>query len=220
MQSVIRLELPSDFVAAHQRRRIMTAAAELIGEHGYHATKVADIVRRAGLARETLYEHFEGKEALFLAIFDEAIDEAIGRIEFACFETAGWAKRVEAGLAAFLGHLAEQPALARACLVEAPTATAATTEHYEQAIERCVQLARRSLPYALVLPPTIEESLVGSLMWIVYRRVRRREAARIEELLPELTDFLLAPYIGAGVIEPAEREESADAGGCEDRRAR
>lgn len=191
----------------------MTAAAELIGEHGFHATRVADIVRRAGVPREMLYEHFDGKEAVFLAIFDETVDEAIGRVEFACLETEGWAKRIEAGLAAFLGHLAEQPALARVCLVEASAATEETARHYAGAIERCVQLARRTLPHVEALPDMIYESLIGSVIWTVYRRVRRREAAQIEELLPELADFLLAPYIGAGMIEATEVER-------EDRRSR
>jgi AcrR family transcriptional regulator len=58
----------------------------LIGEHGYHGTRIADIVRRAGIARKTLYENFDGKEAVFLAVFDATIDEAVRRIEVAYAE--------------------------------------------------------------------------------------------------------------------------------------
>ena len=65
-----RPELPREFVAVRKRRRMMDAMAELSAEQGYEATKIADIVRRAGVARKTLYDNFDGKEEVFLAAFD------------------------------------------------------------------------------------------------------------------------------------------------------
>jgi AcrR family transcriptional regulator len=178
----------------------MGAAAELIAEQGYNGTRLADITRRAGIAQKTLYEYFVDKEDIFLAIFDETVDDAIQRVEVACAEPGEWAERIEAGIAAFLGHIAEKPALARVCLIEAPSATPATTKRYEDAIQQCVQLARRTLPHDGLLPETIEETLVGRLIWIVYQQVRRRETEQIEGLLPLLSEFVLGPYLGAGVI--------------------
>src|SRR3954471_9579917 len=106
--------LPREFVAVRKRRRIMDAMAELTAEQGYDATKIGDIVRRAGVARKTLYDNFEGKEEVFLSAFDTALDEALERIEADCAEVdGGWEERVEAGLAAFLRYVAENPALAR-----------------------------------------------------------------------------------------------------------
>ena len=68
-----------EFIAQHKRRRIMDALAELTAEQGYEATKISDIVRRAGVARKTLYDNFEGKEEVFLAAFDAARDEVAAR---------------------------------------------------------------------------------------------------------------------------------------------
>ena len=42
--------LPKEFVAVRKRRRIMDAIAELSAEQGYEATKIGDIVRRAGFS--------------------------------------------------------------------------------------------------------------------------------------------------------------------------
>lgn len=198
----VRPELPREFVAAHKRRRIMDAATELIAEHGYHGTRIADIVRQAGVAQRTLYEHFDGKENLFLAIFDTTIQEAIRRVENA-YAGAGdaWTDRIEAGIGAFLSYIAEEPDLARVCLIEALSATPGTAKHYDDSMQLCVQLARRTLPTDASLPDTMEETLAGSVIWIVYQRVRRREAEQVEGLLKELSDFVLAPYIGAGVID-------------------
>jgi AcrR family transcriptional regulator len=176
----------------------MDAIAELTAEQGYDATKIGDIVRRAGVARKTLYDNFEGKEEVFLAAFDAAVEEALRRVEAACGEAEGdWEEKVRAALAAFLGYVAEEPALARMCMIEALAATPTSTQRYEEAMQRFVELTGQIVPRTEQLPETIEETLVGGVAWIVYQQLRRHEGDKAEDLLPELSDFILAPYLGA-----------------------
>ena len=190
-----RPELSREFVAEHKRKRIMIATAELTAERGYEATKISDIVKRAGVARKTLYENFSGKEEVFLATFDAAVAEAMRRIEESCRPLGDdWQARAEAGLATFLDYIAEEPALARMCMVEALTAGPAAAEHYEAAVQEFVGLTQRYIPRAEKLPDTIDETLIGGIAWIVYQHVRRGEAEEVAKLLPELAEFLLAPY--------------------------
>jgi AcrR family transcriptional regulator len=198
VSSSTRPALPREFIAAHKQRRIMDALAELSAERGYEATKISDIVKRAGVARKTLYDNFEGKEEVFLAAFDAARDEALRRVEEGAAE-GSWRERLEGGLAAFLGYVAEQPTLAQMCMIEALSATPATTKRYEDALEAFVELTRQTLPREAKLPETIAETLVGGVAWIVYRQIRRGEAEGAEDLLPELIEFMTAPYVGAGV---------------------
>jgi AcrR family transcriptional regulator len=196
----VRPALPREFIALHKQRRIMDALAELTAEQGYEATKISDIVKRAGVARKTLYDNFEGKEEVFLAAFDAARDEVLRRVEEAGADgEEDWQVRVEAGLAAFLGFVAEQPTLARMCMIEALSATPATTRRYEDSLETFVALTKQTLPRDERLPDTIAETLVGGVAWIVYQQIRRGEAERAEDLLPELTEFMMAPYLGAGL---------------------
>lgn len=198
----VRPALPREFIALHKQRRIMDALAELTAEQGYEATKISDIVRRAGVARKTLYDNFEGKEEVFLATFDSARDEVLRRVEESGAEVDGdWQDRVEAGLAAFLAYVAEQPTLARMCMIEALSATPAATKRYEDALETFVEMTRRALPDDDRLPDTIAETLVGGVAWIVYQQIRRGEAERAEDLLPELTEFMMAPYLGTGLAD-------------------
>lgn len=200
----VRPALSPEFVAVHKRRRIMDAIAELTAEQGYDATKIGDIVRRAGVARKTLYDNFEGKEEVFLMAFDTAVDEALERIEADCSEVdGGWEEQVQAGLASFLRYVAENPALARMCMIEALSATQAATERYEAAMQRFVDLTKRAVPQDDGLPETIEETLVGGVAWIVYQQIRREQAEQAENLLPELTEFMLAPYKNAARPESA-----------------
>jgi AcrR family transcriptional regulator len=173
----------------------MDAVAELTAEQGYEATKIADIVRRAGVARKTLYDNFDGKEEVFLATFDGAAAGLLARMETACAAAeGGWSGRVEAALGAFLGFVAEQPAMARLCMVEALSATPAASKRHDEVLQRIVEIVRTASPDDSGLPDTIEETLVGGVSWIVYQLVRRGEAERSLELLPELSQFVLAPY--------------------------
>jgi len=173
--------------------------AELTAEKGYEATKIADLVKRAGVARKTLYDNFDGKEEVFLATFDAAVEEVSGRIETAVATIDGdWQQRVEAALGALLEWVAERPALARLCVVEAVSATPAASTRYEETVQRCVESLRHGAPTEAGLPATTEETLVGGVAWILHQRIRRGGAEQASELWPELTDFVLSPYQGVG----------------------
>lgn len=50
---------------------ILAAALETFVEHGYAATKLEEVARRAGVTKGTLYIYFESKEALFKAVVRE-----------------------------------------------------------------------------------------------------------------------------------------------------
>lgn len=173
----------------------MDAMAELCAEQGYEATKIADLVRRAGVARKTLYDNFEGKEEVFLAAFDSAVDEVARRIEEACGDAGEEpADRIEAGLRAFLTYVAESPASARLCLIEAMSATPTASVRYDDAMQRAVDLLRDNAPKKTGLPETIEETLVGGVAWILHQQIRRGGAEQALDLMPELLDFVLSPY--------------------------
>lgn len=194
-----RPALPREFVAVHKRRRMMDAMAELAAERGYGATKIADVVSRAGVARKTLYDNFTGKEELFLVAFETTVSEAREAVETACEEAgAGEGSRVEAGLEALLDFLASNPAHARMCMVEALSATPATAACFEEAIHGFVELLRSSLPPARGRPQTLAETLVGGVAWILQQRIRNAEAEVVGALLPELSGFVLSPYRGVG----------------------
>lgn len=191
--------LPKEFVAVRKRRRIMDAIAELSAEQGYEATKIGDIVRRAGVARKTLYDNFDGKEEVYLAAIDSALKDALARVEEACAEAGDdWPARVEAALAALLAYLAENPAEASMCIVDARSATPASGARYDEAQQRYVELMRRDAPKDTGLSETIEDSLVGGVAWILNQRIRQGETERLPERLPELLDFVLSPYRGVG----------------------
>lgn len=48
--------------------QIVAAAFEEFSAHGFAATRLDDVARRAGIAKGTIYLHFKNKEALFQAV--------------------------------------------------------------------------------------------------------------------------------------------------------
>ena len=198
--SATRPQLPPEFVAAHKRRRMIEAMCELCSEQGYEATKIADVVRRAHVARKTLYDNFAGKEKLFLAAFDTTLADAAAEVAEACDAVADatWKLRTEAGLRALLEFISTHPAAAALCLVEAPAASPAAAARHEAALERFIAQMRAAAPPGPSRPATLEEALVGGTVWIMQRQVRRGDAAEAGNLLPELTEFVTSPYRDVG----------------------
>ena len=204
----IRPELPREFVASHKRRRMMEAIAELTADQGYEATKIADIVRRAAVARKTLYDNFDGKEDLFLSAVGSALTEMRVVVEEACERTGGSHEdRIVAGLDALLDWVAAHPAASRMCMVEAISATPSSARLYDAGVRDFVDLLGKSVPGDADLPETIEESLVGGVAWILQLQIRRDEIEQAVELLPELSQFVLSPYLDMGRVNGAGRRK-------------
>ncbi len=201
-----RHPLPKEFIVQHQRARIISALAEETVEKGYRAVTVADIVRRAGIARNTFYENFSSKEDCFLAASEFAVKEALRRVVDAAGKVESWPERVNTGLAAFLHYVAVEPALARTCIVETLSAGPAAVERYERSIQSFVPLfrmGRKVSQHGDELPGTLEETIIGGIFWIVYQRIIMGQTEQIEGLLPELVEFSLTPYIGPDAAKQA-----------------
>ena len=198
--SATRPQLPQEFVAAHKRRRMIDAMSALCAEQGYEATRIADVVRRAHVARKTLYDNFAGKEELFLAAFDTTLADAEVEVAEACdsIPAGGWEARTEAGLRALLEYVVAHPAAARLALVEAPAASPTSAARYEAALDGFIARLRDAAPRGAGRPATLEEALIGGTVWIVQRQVRRGRAAAATDLLSELTEFVVSPYRDVG----------------------
>src|SRR5260370_34920734 len=61
----------ADEARAARRDQIIAAAAECFARAGYHATTMAGIAEAAGVSKGTPYLYFPGKEALFIALYEE-----------------------------------------------------------------------------------------------------------------------------------------------------
>jgi AcrR family transcriptional regulator len=194
--------LPREFVTHNQRERLVAGLAEAVAEHGYSGTTIAHITRSAAVSRRTFYEHFGGKDECFVAAYDAVMGELRERVSEAFEETDDWAQAVRAGIDAMLQFLAANPNLARLCMVEALVAGPAVVERYDAAIQSFVpylKKGREGRPPEVLsrLSATTEEALVGGMVSLISRRIIAGRTEELEELLPDLVEFTLTPYLGS-----------------------
>jgi AcrR family transcriptional regulator len=188
-----------DQIAHNQRERLIAALAQVVNERGYNAVTIADITAAAQVSRRTFYEHFESREACFLAAFDVVVTHLHNLIAEAIEPIPDWPHRVGAGLRALLAFFVAEPGLARLCLVDSVTAGPAVTERYREAIIGFAPLLRagraeRAPPREL--PDSTEDTVIGSIASVATRAIVSGEIDTLEELLPDFTRFALTPYIG------------------------
>jgi AcrR family transcriptional regulator len=90
-----------------RRRQLLDAATEVFVARGYHAAAMDEIAERAGVSKPVLYQHFPGKQDLYLALLDESVDRLVEAVTGAIRSTSDNRQRVNATFAAYFGYVAE-----------------------------------------------------------------------------------------------------------------
>jgi AcrR family transcriptional regulator len=204
--------LPREFVTHNQRERLIAGLAEAVAENGYSGTTIAHITRHAAVSRRTFYEHFSSKDECFVAAYDTVMAELRERVSEGFEEANDWPHAVRSGIGAMLTFLAAEPQLARLSMVEALVAGPVVIEHYDAAIQSFVPYfssGREGRPPEVLarLSPTTEEALVGGMVSLISRRIIAGKAEDLEELLPDLVEFTLTPYLGSQEAAKIAREK-------------
>jgi AcrR family transcriptional regulator len=94
------------------------ALAAAMTERGYVATPVAEIIKRAGVSRETFYQHFGSKQECFIAAYAWATDALRTGFSAGIAGSGSALERFSDLLGRYLAALAEDPGRARLFLVE------------------------------------------------------------------------------------------------------
>jgi AcrR family transcriptional regulator len=192
--------LPREFVAQNQRDRLAAGIIAAVNERGYHDATISDIAKAAGVSRRTFYAYFKSKEECFLDTFDQILAHMreAGQ-EAAATHEGEWPEKVAARLSASLGAFTANPQLACFTLAIPPRAGEPIAAHYRAALDR----ARSELVAGMPSPPELESpslsvqsALIGGVASLVVQRLEAGEGERIKELVPELVELFLAPFIG------------------------
>jgi AcrR family transcriptional regulator len=188
--------LPRAFVAENQRQRLLNGVVEAVAEHGYNATTIAAITAAAKISRRTFYEYFESKEDCFLAAYEMIEAHVLDSMLAAPGAEEPWPDRVRARLAALLDVLARDAAVSRCFLIEPLAAGGEVVARYREAMG-LVAATLRPEPAPSELDAEIrDQALIGGIATLIVRRLNSGGATRLPELLPDLTELALAPYVG------------------------
>lgn len=183
--------LTREQVAASQYQRLCQAVLEAVGELGYAATTVADIVTRAQVARRTFYAVFGGKDECFAAAYDLAVGVALEQLQETVTGLQGvnFAERVRISFEIYLRVLAAQPAATRALYIETLVAGQGLVTHrlgvHERFVDYILAVARVGVRDG-DLTGEPDRELVDMLLGGIDDRVRACLHQRGAEALPEL----------------------------------
>jgi AcrR family transcriptional regulator len=186
-------------VAQNQRERILAAVADVTSAASYAEMSVEDIIVTAGISRRTFYEHFKNKDDAFLAAYDEAATRIVTAVRAAYESHQGFAERMRAGIEAFLGLLAADPAFARMCIVEVMAAGPEAVKRRNAAMKAFAGMIEENARQRLAKPPPsalTAETVVGGIYDVVYTRIQRGDVRVLPELAPQLVHTALVHYLG------------------------
>ncbi len=158
---------------------------QAIGQNGYRATTVADVIGHTRASRKTFYSRFANKQECFLATYDLISERATRRLEEAYRVADGWPGRVEAAIGALFSAAIENPAALRLATLEIGAAGSAGIERRERSIAqymRFISDAAKLAPGKGSMPETIARAIVGGVYWILHGGVSKDELKLVHEL--------------------------------------
>ncbi len=68
-------------IEADGRIRILRSASALFAERGFRGVSISDVADEAGLAKSSIYHHFENKQALYLAVLSDMARQSREQME-------------------------------------------------------------------------------------------------------------------------------------------
>jgi AcrR family transcriptional regulator len=132
------------------REKLLDAGRELFGTQGYEATSIADIGRRAGIAKSVLYHYFGSKSGLYEELVRHDADALVAAVAAAVPPRGDEGPRLRPGVDAFLGFLSEHPATWRLSTRDPPA-----DPHLRAVHERTDREVAKTLRELLALPAKV-----------------------------------------------------------------
>jgi AcrR family transcriptional regulator len=191
--------LPAEFVEHNQRERLIAAFTAIVGEAGYGEATIEAITAGAGVSSRAFYKYFKTIEDCYIGAFERAVEGLEPAVAEAYAGEAEWPRAIRAALLAGLGEFSERPEVARLLTSEPFVAGPGIARHHEQLVERLVPFLHRGRELrkgADSLPPTTERGLLGAANSLIARHALGSDSD-YTQLLPDLLQFILIPYLGA-----------------------
>jgi AcrR family transcriptional regulator len=184
------------FAAWDPAERIIRAFAATVADHGYQATTIAEISRRASISQRTFYEYFANKSEVLSAALDSSGAQLAAATLPAIRRSPGWPQSVRAGFGASCRFLAAEPAFARLRLTEIYSTERQAIFQRDSGGAEVLRgmLAGEGAPE---LDPFLLELIVGAAYALIHRQIVEEGPESLPELAPLLTYMSLVPLVGS-----------------------
>lgn len=182
-----------------RREQLIAAGLDLLGTEGYRATTVRATCRRARLTPRYFYESFPDLDALLVAVFDRAVDEA-GALVLSAIDAAPEDARAKsrAAIDSFVRFAIDDPRRARVMFIEA-SGVEALTRRRSAAMSFFTQLIAvrggefyGSPPDGDALVELTASLLAGGLTALLIRWIDGSISISRDQLVDDVTELFVA----------------------------
>lgn len=196
-------------VADSQRTRMLYGMADAVAEKGYANVSVADVLKRAGVSRETFYAQFAKKEDCLLAAYEATVavirEDLREVVPAAPGEADAPVDRFRRFVDCYLDGLAGEPTLAWTFLIEihsaGPEAVKRRVEAWSQGIDAISQLVGAETERQRFTCAALFTALIG----LVTQRVGAGEIGKLGEVRDPLLEFARSALEAVDLGKSAER---------------
>jgi AcrR family transcriptional regulator len=177
------------------RDQILTAAASIFSEKGFHATSMQEIANSVDLQKASLYHHVSSKQEILLALLDQALDLLIDQISQVVAQPIPPDEKLSTAIEVYLKTLLSQRGLAAVLLFEHRSLSVELQSRHLPRRDRFEQLWREIIKEGVAIgvfdcedPSQSVRALLGAMNWTLtwYRTNRRLTPLEISELTSNL----------------------------------
>ena len=154
--------------------------------------RVADLVELSGVSRSAFYQHFESRQACFLATVGALTEPALKSLPRVLepFDE----EAAKGGFEGIMGLIADQPAAAKTCfeLYAAGPDGIALAQRSIGEVGRLVKPLLEPSPGRSGMPPEILRALLGGVLRVIHKRLYLGQGEDLVGLGPELWQWFLS----------------------------
>jgi AcrR family transcriptional regulator len=182
--------------AGERRDQILEVAVQVFARRGYHGTSMNDVAEAAGVTKPVLYQHFDSKQALYLALIDDVGERMSTAIAKATAGAVNGKTQTELGFQAYFRWVADDHDAFLLLFATQANRDAAAT----RAIRKITDDAAAAIAplIAVDVDPEQQRTLAHGLVGLA-EGVSRRLVERGEDFDPDELGRLVAQLAWAGL---------------------
>jgi AcrR family transcriptional regulator len=148
--------------SAARRDAILDAALDEFSARGFAAARLDDVAKRAGVAKGTIYLHFEDKESLFQELIRSRLGPVVGTFESAFAIDLPLRAIVDQAIELFVREIygTHRKQLIRLIISEGPRFPALAEFYYREVLSRMLRAVRGLLRRALDRGEIADDTLI------------------------------------------------------------
>lgn len=172
------------------KQQILEAAADIIGEKGFHGTSMNEIAQAVNLQKASLYHHVNSKQEILVNLLDQALDLLIENMLVVTEQDLTPEEKLRQAMCMYLGILADNRALASVLLLEHRSLEAKMRRRHIPRRDRFETLWRNIIEqgvdqgcFGCEHPGLAVKALLGQLNWTImwYRPSGKLSATQIAQ---------------------------------------